>query len=308
MHVRPGRAPGGADQADALPAPAAGLVINGRELRPIMSRIVILLLALPILVAAVDLAVRLRRAGVRLVPFIAALLWRLLPVVVALLVGHLLATAGMTAGVAGGWPPLADYAPFDLPAVVAMLLSVGAAVLTWVFVRNRAMRRDAEVASRAATGVIALGAVCLLLWIASPFALLIALPAAHCALVATRATRPWQVVGLGLVAAVPAVLLTWWLAGRIDRGIPYSAWYLLETTVAGGRGIIGPVLAAAVLVTVWSLGSLVMSRVRRGLVAAGPYRPVPTDDERMARRGRRPMPSFARRGRKRDRAVDGGRT
>jgi len=68
------------------------------------------------------------------------------------------------------------------------------------------------------------------------------------------------------------------------------------------------VLAAAVLVTVWSLGSLVMSRVRRGLVAAGPYRPVPTDDERMARRGRRPMPSFARRGRKRDRAVDGGRT
>jgi hypothetical protein len=42
----------------------------------------------------------------------------------------------------------------------------------------------------------------------------------------------------------------------------------------------------------------VMSRVRRGLVAAGPYRPVPTDDERMARRGRRPVPrpTFSRRG------------
>ena len=88
-------------------------------------------------------------------------------------------------------------------------------------------------------------------------------------------------------------------SGRIDRGIPYSAWYLIETTVAGARGIIGPVLAIAVLVTVWSLGSLVMSRVRRGLVAAGPYRPVPTEDERMARRGRRPLPrpSFTRRGR-----------
>jgi hypothetical protein len=75
-------------------------------------------------------------------------------------------------------------------------------------------------------------------------------------------------------------------------------WYLIETTIAGARGIIGPVLAVAILVTVWSLGSLVMSRVRRGLVAAGPYRPVPTDDERMARRGRRPVPrpTFSRRG------------
>ncbi|MGA0067907.1 MAG: hypothetical protein ACO3PB_00390 [Miltoncostaeaceae bacterium] len=293
------------DEADALPGPAAGVVINGRELRPVMSRIVILLLALPILVASIDLAVRLRRAGVRLVPFMAALLWRLLPVVAALLVGHLLVTAGMLAGVAGGWPPLAEAVPFDLPAVVAILLSVGAAVLTWVTVRHRAMRRDAEVASRAAAGVIALGVLCLLLWLASPFALLIALPAAHCALIATRATRPWQVVGLGLVAVAPAVLLVWWVAGRIDRGIPYSAWYLIETTVAGGRGIIGPILAAAMLVAVWSLGSLVMSRVRRGLVAAGPYRPVPTEDERLARRGRRPMPSLTRRGRKRDAARDG---
>ena len=293
------------DEADALPGPAAGVVINGRELRPVMSRIVILLLALPILVASIDLAVRLRRAGVRLVPFMAALLWRLLPVVAALLVGHLLVTAGMLAGVAGGWPPLAEAVPFDLPAVVAILLSVGAAVLTWVAVRHRAMRRDAEVASRAAAGVIALGVLCLLLWLASPFALLIALPAAHCALIATRATRPWQVVGLGLVAVAPAVLLVWWVAGRIDRGIPYSAWYLIETTVAGGRGILGPILAAAMLVAVWSLGSLVMSRVRRGLVAAGPYRPVPTEDERLARRGRRPMPSLTRRGRKRDAARDG---
>ena len=287
------------DQADALPSPAVGLVINERELRPVMSRIVILLLALPLLVAALDLTVRLRRAGVRLWPFFAALLWRLLPVVAAVLVAHLLVTAGMMAGASGGWPPLAEQVPFDLPAAVAALLSVGAGVLTWMLVRHRAMRRDAEVASRAATGVIALGVLCLLLWLAGPFALLIALPAAHAALVATRARRPWHVIALGLVALAPAVLLVWWASGRIDRGIPYTAWYLIETTVAGARGIIGPVLAIAVLVTVWSLGSLVMSRVRRGLVAAGPYRPVPTEDERMARRGRRPLPrpSFTRRGR-----------
>ena len=119
--------------------------------------------------------------------------------------------------------------------------------------------------------------------------------AAHAALVATRATRPWQVVGLAVAAAIPAVLLVWWASGRIDRGFPYSTWYLMETTVSGARGIVGPVLAAAILVVVWSLGSLVMSRVRRALVAAGPYRPVPTEDERLARRGRRPLPSFGRR-------------
>ena len=125
--------------------------------------------------------------------------------------------------------------------------------------------------------------------------MLVALPAAHAALVATRATRPWQVVGLAVAAAIPAVLLVWWASGRIDRGFPYSTWYLMETTVSGARGIVGPVLAAAILVVVWSLGSLVMSRVRRGLVAAGPYRPVPTEDERLARRGRRPLPSLGRR-------------
>jgi hypothetical protein len=179
------------DQADSMPAPSLGMVINGRELRPVMSRVVILLLALPLLVASLDLAVRLRRAGVRLVPFIAALLWRLLPAIAAVLVAHLLATAGMMAGASGGWPPLPEQVPFDLAAAVAVLLSVGAAVLTWLVVRHRAMRRDAEVASRAAAGVIALGALCLLLWIYSPFALLIALPAAHAALVATRARRPW---------------------------------------------------------------------------------------------------------------------
>jgi hypothetical protein len=190
----------------------------------------------------------------------------------------------MLAGSSGGWPPLPDEVPFDLAAIVAIVLSIGAGVLAWLLVRHRATRRDAEVASRAGAGVIALGVVCLLLWLASPFALLIALPAAHAALVATRSTRPWQVIGLALVAAVPAVLLVWWASGRIDRGIPYSVWYLLETTVSGARGIIGPVLAAAILVAVWSLGSLVMSRVRRGLVAAGPYRPVPTEDDDRSRR------------------------
>ena len=296
------------DRSDALPAPTIGLVVNGRELRPVMSRVVILLLALPLLVAAIDLAVRLRRAGVRLVPFVAALLWRLLPVVVALLVGHLLAIAGMIASPAGGWPPLAESVPFDLAAIVAIVLSAGAGVLAWLVVRARAVRRDAEVASRAATGVIALGALCLLLWIVSPFALLIALPAAHAALIATRARRPWQVVGLALVAAVPAVLLVWWASGRIDRGIPYSAWYLVETTVSGARGVVGPVLAAAILVTAWSLGSLVLSRVRRGLIAAGPYRPVPTEDERLARRGQRPLTRRGIMRRDRDHDREGGGT
>ncbi|MGB1674817.1 MAG: hypothetical protein ACPHJV_00320 [Miltoncostaeaceae bacterium] len=286
------------DEVDTVPAPAAGVIINGRELRPVMSRVVILLLALPLLVAALDLIVRLRRAGVRITPFVAALLWRFVPVVVALLVAHLLATAGMIAPAAGGWPPLAEQVPFDLAAIVAIVLSVGAGVLAWLAVRHRATRRDAEVASRAATGVIALGVVCVLLWLASPFGLLVALPAAHAALVATRARRPWQVVCLALVAAAPAVLLTWWVAGRIDRGIPYTAWYLIETTASGARGVTGPLLAAAVLVTVWSLGSLVMSRVRRGLVASGPYRPVPTEDERMARRGRRPLPRASLPGRR----------
>ncbi len=298
---------GALDTVDSVSRPSAGLIIGDRELRSVMSRIVILLLALPLFVAALDLAVRLRRAGVRVLPFIAALGWRLLPLVIGMLVAHLLATAGMLASAAGGWPPLAGSVPFDLPAVVAMLLAVGAGVLTWLAVRLRAIRRDAEVASRAAAGVIALGGVCLVLWIVSPFALVIALPAAHAALVVTRARRSWQVVALAIIAMTPIVLLCVWLSGRIDRGFVGSVWYLIETTLAGGRGVAGPVLAAAILIIAWSLGGLVMRRVRRGLVAAGPYKPVPSEHERQARRGRRPLPSLGRR-RDRRREATGGPT
>lgn len=278
---------GALDLVDRVPRPSAGLIIGGRELMSVMSRVVILLLSLPILVAALDLLVRLRRAGVRVAAFIGALGWRLLPVVVGMLVAHLLATAGMMASASGGWPPLAEDVSLDLPAVVAMLLSAGAGALTWLLVRDRATRRDHEVASRAASGIIALGGVCVLLWIINPFALVIALPPAHAALVSTRAKRTWQVVALGLIAIAPLVLLCAWISGRIDRGIAQSAWYLLETTLAGGRGLLVPVLAAAVLVITWSLASLVVRRTRRGLMAAGPYKPVPSEDERLARRGRR---------------------
>ena len=278
---------GALDLVDRMPRPSPGLMIGGRELGSVMSRVVILLLALPILVAAADLAVRLRRAGVRVVAFIGALGWRLLQVVVAMLVAHLLATAGMMASASGGWPPLAGDVPLDLPAVVALLLSAVAGTLTWLAVRDRATRRDHEVASRAATGIIALGGVCVLLWLVNPFALVVALPPAHAALVATRAKRTWQVVVLGAIAISPLVLLCAWMSGRIDRGIPQSAWYLLETTLAGGRGLLVPLLAAAVLVITWSMASLVVRRTRRGLMAAGPYKPVPSEDERLTRRGRR---------------------
>jgi hypothetical protein len=61
------------------------------------------------------------------------------------------------------------------------------------------------------------------------------------------------VVVLGVVAISPLVLLCAWMSGRIDRGIPQSAWYLLETTLAGGRGLLVPLLAAAVLVITWSM-------------------------------------------------------
>ncbi len=278
---------GALDLVDRVARPSPGVIIGGRDLMPVMSRVVILLLALPILVAALDLVVRLRRAGVRMVAFIGALGWRLLPVVVAMLVAHVLATAGMLASASGGWPPLAEAVPLDLPALVAMVLAVGAGVLTWLAIRDRATRRDAEVASRAAAGIIALGGVCVLLWIFNPFALVIALPAAHAALVVTRARRPWQVLALALIALAPVVLLCVWLAGRIDRGVFASFWYVIETTLAGGRGLVAPVLAAAVLVIVCSMAALVLGRTRRGLAAAGPYKPIPSEDERQARRGRR---------------------
>ena len=72
-----------------------------------------------------------------------------------------------------------------------------------------------------------------------PYALVLALPAAHAALLATAAPRRWQVAGLAFVAVLPLLALCAVVGRVLDRGPVFAAWYLLETAASGRPGGLG---------------------------------------------------------------------
>jgi quinol-cytochrome oxidoreductase complex cytochrome b subunit len=124
----------------------------------------------------------------------------------------------------------------------------------------------------AAEGAAALGALAVLLvvlWLVSPYALVLALPAAHAALVATAARRPWHLVALGAVALAPFVALALATAGRLDANPVFAVWYLAETAAAGARGAWGILLGTLIGACVWALGGLVAFRIRKGGLSGG---------------------------------------
>lgn len=258
---------GSLDAAERAPAPSASVALVGKVMRPTVTRMALLLLALPLIVMAVDAVAGLRRARVPLAPGVRAVLLRCLPLAVALAAAHLLVLLGALPGTAAGAPPLPGVVGFDALAGLALAIAVGAGALAaW-----RARRRIRAVApSPAAEGAAALGLLALVAVAAalvSPFALVLILPAAHAALLATGTRRPWQLVALGLVAVAPLVATCVTVSGRLDRDPAFAAWYLAETAASGARGITGIALGLLAVGAVWSLAALAALRARKDLAA-----------------------------------------
>lgn len=261
---------GSLDGASAAPPVAAQVEIGGRHLRQAVLRIVVLLLALPLLVAGIDAMARLRRARVPLRPGLVALLRRSLPFLAFAAVGYALVLVGILPGAAAGAPPLPSEVTFGALSGLALGIALAASAAVVLMGHRRAgLRTPGNPAAEAAAAAVALAGIAVVAWILVPFELLFALPLMHASLVATAATRRWQVVALGVVAALPVLLLALVAAGELDRNPVYAAWYLTATTLAGTRGVAGVVLWSLVLAAAWSLASLVVLRARKGLVAAG---------------------------------------
>jgi hypothetical protein len=271
---------GSIDVADEAPAPESSLVLAGKTLRPSIARIVLLLLALPVLVAAVDALARLRRARVPVLPGLRAVGWRMLPLLAALAAGHILSLLGVLPGTSAGAPPLPGAVPFDALAAVGLIVMAAVAVLVARVGRRRVSalaarlpEGSAPAPAEASAALVALAALIVLAWFLLPFSLVLALPAAHAALVATVVPRRWQALALAVVAALPVLVLCVVIGDVLDRNLLYAAWYLLATAAAGARGFWGPALFAAFVATVWSVASLVAFRARKGLVRGGRVRP-----------------------------------
>lgn len=270
------------DASPAVPGADGSLMVAGRVLRPTISRLALLLLALPVLVLALDVLARQRRAGVPLGAGLRAVARRSLPLVAGLMTAHLLVLAGLLPGTAAGSPPIPAQVPFAAAAGLAVGLSLGAAALTWVAVGRRALRRPAPPAAEGTAALGGLAVLLLVMWVLSPYAMILALPAAHAVLLATGARRGWHLPALALVGLLPLLALVSQMAGLLDSGPVFAVWYLLETAATGARGATGLVLGVLVAACVWSLGVLV---AKRGVGGAGRSRP---------RRRARPGAGFTR--------------
>ena len=255
------------DGAPQAPAPDGGLELAGKLLRPTVVRLALLLLALPILVCAVDALARMRRAKVSLLDGLRATGLRTAPFLAALAAGYLLALAGILPRTAAGAPPLPHDASFGPAAGLGLVLSVGVGVLGWLWAKRRARRVDAAPATEAAAALGALSVLLVVLWVVSPYALVMALPASHAALVATSARRRWQVAALVGVALLPVLGLAISTAGRLDSNPVFALWYLFATMADGSRGAWGPILACLIGACLWSLASLVAFRAAKGALS-----------------------------------------
>jgi len=262
---------GALDEVEAVAPPSATVVLADKDLRPGVLRIVLLLLALPLLVAAVDALARLRRAGVRISPGLRAVAWRGAPLVAGAVVLHLLALGGMLPATSAGAPPLPADAPLDALGGLALALALVAGVVTFGLARRRTRATGAAPASEAASGLVALAALVLAAWVVSPWLLVLVLPAAHAVLVATVAPRRWQLGALAVAAVLPLVALCVSVAGQLDHNPLWAAWYLVATSASGARGLVPGVLLVALAACLWSVAALVALRARKGLIGRGPF-------------------------------------
>lgn len=255
------------DASAQVPAPDAGVGFAGKVLRPTVMRLALLLLALPIIVCAVDAVARMRRARVSLADGLRAVGLRAAAPLALVVAGYLMSLAGLLPRPAAGAPPLPADASFGPAAALGLAIAAGACAAAWWWARRRARRVGATPPAEAAAGLAALALLLVVLWLVSPYALVIALPPAHAALVATAARRRWQLAALGGVALLPVLLLAVTTAGRLDSNPVFALWYLLATALDGSRGAAGPLLAALIAACLLSLAAFTAFRASKGALS-----------------------------------------
>lgn len=256
------------DETRDPPAPAAEVEVGGQILGPTLARAILLILALPVLVAGADVLSRMRRAGVPRAPGLRGLGRRALPFALLVAVAYGWALVGMFPSSAAGAPPLPDNVPFGATSGLGVALAIGVAVGAFVVGRSRV--QAAAPASEAGVAAIALSLLLLVAWVVEPFSLILMLPAAHAALLATAVTRRWQVAALALVGILTPLAACAVIGDRLDRNPAFAAWYLIATTAEGSRGAVGPLIAIAALGCITALAGLAILRARKSLPSRGP--------------------------------------
>ena len=167
----------------------------------------------------------------------------------------------------GGMAHALPNARFGALAGLAIVGAALAGVLGWVLARRRARRLGASPAAEAAAALAALSVLLIVLWIVRPYALVLAIPAAHAALLATSARRPWHLPALAALAVVPFVILVVSVSQVLHANVAFTVWYLMDTSANGSRGAVGLFLGLLVAACILSLTALVIERAAKGRLA-----------------------------------------
>lgn len=254
------------DNRERARVPDRALVYAGRILRPSVSRLALLFLALPIFILALDAASRVRRSRVRLAAGLRGIGMRLLPGATILLLGWLLTLWGVLRAPDVGRPAAATELAFDGQAALALLLVFLTAVAVSMVVRPRVERIVATNLGDGAAALIVVSIVILVAWWHMPYALVLILPPVHAMVAAALAPRLWQVVLAAMVGILVPLALVLRIAGMLERNPLYALWYLTQTTLSGARGLLGPVIAVVVVVAMATLAAITVDRIRHGVV------------------------------------------
>lgn len=211
-------------------------------------------LLLPALVAAVDAFARARRQQVEVLAWLRWVAAWVAPFLGGLAIAELLALVGATPP-----PPPAPVAPDLLPldgAALGVLAGVGAAMaLALLLARFLAARPDPGLSRPEAPGAaVALALVATLaafvLWLANPYAGLLAVPAAHLwLLVLVAGVRPKRRVRGALLAlgALPALLVALYYMVALSMDPLSGAWYLLLLVTGHTVGLLTALVGCVML-------------------------------------------------------------
>ena len=134
----------------------------------------LLLVMLPVLVLALDIVARQRRAHVPLRGGLRRTAIRAVPLLAALAAAHLLSLGGLLPQPAAGVPPIPADARFGAVAGLAIILTGATAWLAWRATRRAAARTGASPRAEGTVALRALAVLLVLLWILSPYAVVLA--------------------------------------------------------------------------------------------------------------------------------------
>lgn len=228
--------------------PSADVVIVGKVLPPWVMRLLVGVLALPLLVASVDGLARVRRRRVPVAPWLRWLVGLAFPFAAAIVLARLLGLVGLIGDAPGN----------AVPAGRVPVQGVALAVVTCVFVlgvlavrplhRWLAVGPGPEGPGPPAALALTLTVLTLVVWLFNPFAAAILVVPGHLWLVATvpevRLPR-WAAALLVLLALVPAGLVLGVFASATGASVLQLPWLLLLLVAGGG---VGPAALAAICV------------------------------------------------------------